>query len=392
MLNQFKFNRLKPTPATALFWLLALLALASLACSLGGLFGTEEPSKAVRIKKVLPLFTPTPAAPVESSNNLPANDSNASQAVSSEATPTPTPLPTLVSVAALVVDEAPPVVHYSSSSRTTSVSDSVPDSAPSSSSSSNSGQAPTSPFSSKPNPNPAPTSPSSSNPNPDPSPTAPPSSNPDPISTTPPPSDPLPPPPVAQFPPGVDGWSFIGARTSIDETEATVVGELVNNTGLPQTAVHISGVLYDEQSQVIVDGVETLSYVPVDVIPAGAHVPFELAVESDEAIYRLDLYAMSEPAGNPPRQDFQISSISPWTDSANMYCLGGQIQNPGAPLEDYLIIVAFTYNEQGQLVSFGEYSLTSPEQAVGDQTSSFELCIDPMDQTIVSHELAALGF
>ncbi len=155
--------------------------------------------------------------------------------------------------------------------------------------------------------------------------------------------------------------------------------------------MHVSGLLYDQRGQVIVEGLETLSYVPVDIIPVGAHVPFELVVESDEPIYRLDLYAMSEPSGDPPRQDFQISNVSQWTGPVDMYCLNGEIQNLGASLEDYLTIVALVYNDRNQLASFGEYSAALPELVIGEKTSSFELCIDPLDQLIVNHELKALG-
>ena len=171
-----------------------------------------------------------------------------------------------------------------------------------------------------------------------------------------------------------------------------MVGELINNTGAPQQAVDISGIFYDAQDQVIQDEIDTLSYVPAEVVPVGAHIPFELVIESTQPIYRLDLLAMSEPASASPRQDFQFSNVSQQTDEKSRYCLEGQVQNSGSPLEDYLIIVAIAYNDQGNVVSFGEYSPALPKIVIGDQTSPFEMCIDPLNQQIARHELRALGY
>jgi hypothetical protein len=194
-----------------------------------------------------------------------------------------------------------------------------------------------------------------------------------------------------EFSAKTEGWNLIGVRTSVAETDAMVMGKLVNNTGLPQTAVQVAGNLYDQQNQVIAEGVEMSSYVPVDIVPIGGHVPFELVVKSAKPINRLDLYAVSEPSGASPREDFLFSGLKQWTGSTGTYCLDGQIHNSGPPLEDYLIIVAFVYDNQGKLVSFEEFSADSPQTVMGDQASPFEMCIDPLGQQIARHELRALG-
>lgn len=215
-------------------------------------------------------------------------------------------------------------------------------------------------------------------------------------TTQPPQANPtatLPPPktvPTPSIPPAVDGWTFVGVRTVIDYEDAVVVGELINNTQIPQRDVYVSGVFYDRNNQVILDEIESLSYVPVEIIPVGGRVPFELVVESAQPIYRLDLYARSEPSGDPPRQDFQFADVTHWTSKTNMYCLGGKVLNPSPLLEDYLVVLATIYNNQGYVASFGEYSALLPASA-GNQSTPFELCIDPLEQPIVHYELKALG-
>lgn len=211
---------------------------------------------------------------------------------------------------------------------------------------------------------------------------------------TPPPTATLPPPPDPTDIPQteVDGWIFRGVQTSLDQGQAVVVGELINKTGAPQQAVDISGIFYNAKDQVIQDEIDTLSYVPADVVPVGAHIPFELVIESTQSIYRLDLVARSAPATASPRQDFKFANVSQWTDELNTYCLDGEVQNTGLPLGDYLVVMAIAYNEQGNVVSFGEYSPVLPNVVVGDQISPFEMCIDPLNQNIARHELRALGY
>lgn len=189
----------------------------------------------------------------------------------------------------------------------------------------------------------------------------------------------------------VKGWSFVGVRASLDQEDSIVVGELVNNTGIPQTNIYVSGTFYGKNNHIIDEEIDTLSYVPVEVVPVGAHVPFELMIESQEPIIRLDLYAMSEPSGGAPNQDFQFSNVNQWMDTSNLYCLDGQIENVISQLEDYLIILASGYDNQGQLISFGEYAVGSPQDVFGDKTSPFEMCIDPLDKQIAHYELRALG-
>jgi hypothetical protein len=341
--------------------LMVMLVLVSLACSLG-----RSGSDAVRIRNILPTFTPTVvvvsqvAAPAEVSNP-PANLTTNVQVPTATATssqrvrhlPTLTPTPAANSLAQ--VQNQPASIAAQ----------------------------PTIPL--LPNPTlalnltltPTPSLPPT---------TTPPTSNPNPKPPPPPSDDPEP------TPAEVEGWSFRNVQTWLESGNALVVGELVNQTGAAQQEVNISGLFYNADDEIIQNEIETLSYVPVEIIPIGAHIPFELTIESIEPIYRLDLLAMSEPADSPPRQDFQFTGVSQWTDDTNMYCLSGQVKNLGSPLEDSLVIMTIGYNDYGSVVSFGEYSPISPEVITGDQTSTFETCLDPLNQQITRHELRAIGY
>ncbi len=191
---------------------------------------------------------------------------------------------------------------------------------------------------------------------------------------------------------GAIGWTFAGVPPSISAGQTLVRGVLINNTGAPQQAVEISGVFYNAAGQAIQDQVNMSSHVPIDVIPVGAHVPFELDVDSSQAIARLKLTAQSQPATETLRQDFRFADVNQWTNQDGMYCLGGQIQNTGASLQDYMVILATIYNNQGKLVSFSDDKPASTEVLNGGKTSPFEMCLDPFDQQVTRYELTALGY
>lgn len=376
-MKHLNFIDIKLSQRSGAIWLVILLGLLSLACSLG------SESNTIWIRQTYPTLTPTVLYSSSEQTAIESADlGNVPESVDAQtagATPVANQLPTTVPT----ITPTPVAETLPQSSDTSNFPSS--ESSSDSNANLNTKPAPTRSRFVGQNPTATPTSVTSNLPS---TPVALPPSNPNPTATSPsaPPSGPTP-----ALPPVTNGWSFVAVRTSIDVENAIVIGEMVNNTGIPQKEVHISGVVYDQHDQRIEEEIDTLSYVPVEVVPVGASVPFELIVEGPEPIYRLDLVAMSEPSGDPPFQDFQISNVNQWVDSSNLYCLGGYVQNSASPLEDFLIILASAYNDQGQLVSFGEYSTVSPGFVIGDQTSPFEMCVDPLDEQIVDYKLSALG-
>lgn len=229
-------------------------------------------------------------------------------------------------------------------------------------------------------------------------PPSPPASQPMPQTVTqavPLPAPPLTPPQISD--PSVStasGWTFSGVTqlAGLADEGVLLMGELVNGTGAPQQAVDISGAFYDAQGQLAAGDLQLVSYVPVDPVPVDAHVPFELQVNGSDGIDRFDLNAVSQPASVAPRQDFQFSNVEEWVDDMTGYCLKGQVDNLGPPVQDYLIVLAVGYDDQGSVVNFGEYYVdTLPQSGSGAPGSPFEVCLALGGQQISRHDLIAFA-
>lgn len=367
MFKQLKPQSFKPI---LVLTLVAGVLFISLACS----FGSSDSPQTVRIRRVLPHLTPTsiamePAAEVPVQAAAPSDTSPAVAQPAAAATPVQKGLPTLTSTPPSGPVVQMPVQQPQQPAAVAAVATDAPLPAPVLN---------------------------------DPVPVVIPVLPPNPNSPTElvPPVQNRPQPPTARNPAGstpthrpeTPGWAFVGIQTSTVKEQTSVVGELVNNTGAPQQNVEVSGVFYDAQDQVLLDEIDTLSYVPIEIIPAGAHVPFELNIESAQPIYRLDLLAMSDRAVETPRQDFQIVNVTYWEDADGLYCLGGDIQNSGDSIQDYLVVLATAYDGLGGLVTFGEYAPAAPTEAETGQISPFEMCLDPLDQQVAHYELNAVGY
>jgi len=201
-----------------------------------------------------------------------------------------------------------------------------------------------------------------------------------------------PPPPPAQIP-DTSGWAFNGVTNVAGNSEEglLLMGELVNNTGAPQQVIDISGAFYDAQGEDTVNSLNVVSYVPVDPVPVDAHIPFYLQVDGRRDIDHFDLNALSEPASDPPRQDFQFSGVEQWVDDDTGYCLRGQVDNQGPPVQEYLIVVAIGYDDQGSVVNFGEYYVDTLPGSDG-QSSPFELCLASPGRQLNRHDLRVFGY
>ncbi|HXV42119.1 MAG TPA: hypothetical protein VEC96_03585 [Anaerolineae bacterium] len=67
------------------------------------------------------------------------------------------------------------------------------------------------------------------------------------------------------------------------------------------------------------------------------------------------------------------------------------MRNPSGPLSSYLMVVAILYDSQDRVINFGNYHQPAPTALVGDQMMDFEICVDPLDQTVTRYELRAWG-
>jgi hypothetical protein len=212
-----------------------------------------------------------------------------------------------------------------------------------------------------------------------------------PTSTIIPTDTPLP-PPTETSTPEPSGWSFANMRTYADEDAESLwlYGDVTNNTGTTQKLTTITGTFYDAQGQLIANENNTLGYWPVDVVPAGERIPFELAVEGIQNAANYELRAASEMGDSPPRHDFDFTDLEQWNEEG-VYCLMGALLNPGNELTEYLVIIAVFYDGQGNVINFSEDYTSNPTWVIGDEFYDFEICIDPSGQDFDHYELQAWG-
>ena len=83
--------------------------------------------------------------------------------------------------------------------------------------------------------------------------------------------------------------------------------------------------------------------------------------------------------------------LNQWKNEDDSYCLAGQFRNPGAKLQNYLVIGATLYDEQDNLVNFGDYFEPEPAAIESDQSLEFEICIASPNQGTTRYELWAWG-
>jgi hypothetical protein len=192
--------------------------------------------------------------------------------------------------------------------------------------------------------------------------------------------------------PAVDtpGWSFASVRVHTDYYEEGLLmyGDLINNTGSSQALALITGTFYDGQGQVIANRESIYDYWPlVDAIPPGGRMPFELIVDGIHGATNYTLNVEAEPSSESPRQNFEFLELSQWNE-ADDYCVQGVIRSADDSVQDHLVIVAVLYDEQSNVVNFGDYY---EPYLKSDKASNFEICVGPPNQGVARYELRAWG-
>lgn len=213
---------------------------------------------------------------------------------------------------------------------------------------------------------------------------------PTPTETVIPTDTPTPTPTVSSLP---EGWVFQGVRftsaDSLDMEGLLFFGDLINNTGADQNLTYISTTYYDGGGQKIPYGA-TIFQLPINTIPQGGQVPFELIAEDLTDVASFDLGVMAEPGSEPPRLDFEFLDVAAAPEGA-AYCVTGRIRNPGESLRDYLMIAAVLYDSQNQVINYQTSRQDSFGDLVGEQTKDFRVCANALNQQVVRYELRAWG-
>lgn len=220
-----------------------------------------------------------------------------------------------------------------------------------------------------------------------------------PLPTEPLPMNPTgtPPAPLNTAPTGSQGadkagWAFAGVQNFPDQDGGNLVlyGDMVNNTGSVQQVSLVTGTFFDAQGQIVADGSRAVDYWPVDIIPPRGRVPFELTVYGIQSIANFDLTVEAEQSAEILRQDFQFLDLNQSNDGES-YCLTGRLQNPGDQLQNYVVIVAVLYDDQDNVINFGEFYDPAPANVVGNVTLDFDICVAPVKLNVARYELRAWG-
>ncbi len=185
------------------------------------------------------------------------------------------------------------------------------------------------------------------------------------------------------------GWSFASLRLAPDEDALLMYGDLINNTGSAQEVGFIGGLFYDDQGQVIANDDNLEGNWPVEVVPPGGGMPFELWVEGIQNAANFDLSVEAIPREGTLRQDFELFDLSQANEGTN-HCVNGQLHSFGEILEDYLIILTVLYDGEDSVIGYGDYELYSDE-IDGAETSDFEICIDTFGLPVARYDIRTWG-
>lgn len=186
------------------------------------------------------------------------------------------------------------------------------------------------------------------------------------------------------------GWTFAGVRSATGQDGLTVYGELVNDTASSQQISQVAGTFYDAQGQVVASPDEGYDFWPVEVVPPGGRMPFELDVYGLQDAADFDLAVISQPTGATPRQNFEFLGVTT-SGSSGSYCVTGKLRNPGGKLSHYLVVSAALYNGEGKVINFDSLEVPTPGLLVGDKALSFNMCIETLGQTVADYEVQAWG-
>lgn len=203
------------------------------------------------------------------------------------------------------------------------------------------------------------------------------------------PARPYAPPPTATRTTSAN-WSFVSTRFVQDRRNAVAYGNIINNTGASQEIIYVTGLFYDNQGRTIAGLANTDDYLPLNVVPPGGTMPFELTVYTIRSVEDFELNVAFQISAETPRQDFELLDLEPSTGAGD-YCLRGRLQNAGAQITDYLVVVAVLYNDDDEVINFGRYEAPSPEDVLGDEVMDFEICSDSFSQNVARYEVSAWG-
>jgi hypothetical protein len=188
------------------------------------------------------------------------------------------------------------------------------------------------------------------------------------------------------------GWAFVNIGVYPDEFEDGIIlyGEAINETGAAQELSRITGTFYDDQGNVLADANSAIDYWPIDIVPAGARLPFEISLPGIEATARFDLAIEASAHAQPAQQNFEVLNLNQQETDFG-YCFSGQVRNQGEAVQEYLVVMAVLYDSQDHVINFGEFFADDPARVIGDQFTDFDFCIEPVSRRVARQNLRVWG-
>jgi hypothetical protein len=189
----------------------------------------------------------------------------------------------------------------------------------------------------------------------------------------------------------VGGWSFVNLRSGYapDQKRFSVYGEVINNSGSAQKISYLIANLFDDQGRSVTGISDTTEDWPTDLVPPGGQVPFVLTGNDIPGFAEVRLKVFAQPSSQTTRQDFEFLEVEPYDDGID-YCVAGKLRNPGDSLGSYLVITLVLYDDQGDVINF-DSGTWYPQQVAGDETLDFEVCADPLNQSVADYDVRAWG-
>ena len=163
-----------------------------------------------------------------------------------------------------------------------------------------------------------------------------------------------------------------------DDGAVHIVGEIVNNLGIPLNQIHVKIDLFDENQQLI-QSKETNSL--VNTIMPGMKGPFDLILTNSEAknakSYSMEL---SYQSSTPKSQVIDITESELTRDNHNNLMITGTVVNNGEITANMVSVVATLYDKQGNVAAVSKVN-PEPDYLRAEDSAFFLLSVPDKIQT-----------
>ena len=163
-----------------------------------------------------------------------------------------------------------------------------------------------------------------------------------------------------------------------DDGAVHIVGEIVNDLGIPLNQIHVKIDLFDENQQLI-QSKETNSL--VNTIMPGMKGPFDLILTNSEAknakSYSMELSFQSSP---PKSQVIDITESELTRDNHNNLMITGTVVNNGEITANMVSVIATLYDKQGNVAAVSKVN-PEPDYLRAEDSAFFLLSVPDKIQT-----------